>query len=110
VGGDARVGGEDAVGQANDGVQLEAVEQLALDFGRHAAAEEEAVGQDDAAAATGTFEYSHDVLEVEQRCLGGAHAFGEVVEDAALLFTSEWRIGRHYVHALGVANLPDVAR
>ena len=44
---DARVGSEDAVGQADDGVQVEVFEQFFLDAGADAIAEESAVGHDD---------------------------------------------------------------
>src|SRR5208283_2290788 len=53
VGLDAGVGAEDAVGQANDGVQVALVEQLLLDPGLHTLAEECAVRQDDTGAAAG---------------------------------------------------------
>ena len=45
VGLDAGVGSEDAVGQADDGVQVALVEQLFLDAGLDAFAKERAVGQ-----------------------------------------------------------------
>ena len=51
VGLDAGVGSEDAVGQADDGVQVALFEQLFLDAGLDAFAEERAVRQDDGAAA-----------------------------------------------------------
>ena len=43
---DAGVGREDAVGQADDGVQVELLEQFLLDAGADAVAEERAVGHD----------------------------------------------------------------
>ena len=49
VGVDAGVGGEDAVGQAHDGVQVAGLQQALLDAGLDALAKEGAVGQDDGA-------------------------------------------------------------
>ena len=51
IGRDARVRREDAVGQADDGVQVEVLEQLFLDPRADAVAEERAVGHDDGGAA-----------------------------------------------------------
>ena len=48
---DAGVGREHAVGQADDGVQVEFLEQFFLDAGAHAIAEQRAVGRDDGGAA-----------------------------------------------------------
>jgi hypothetical protein len=53
VGLDAGVGIEDAVGQANDGVQVAVGQQLFLDAGLDALAEQEAVRQHDGGAAAG---------------------------------------------------------
>lgn len=86
------------------------VEQLFLDLGGYTRAKEKAVGEDDATAPAGPFEHGHNILEVEQRCLGGAHACGEVVEDAALLLTAERRVGCHHVYPVSVAELPDIGR
>ena len=51
VRGDGGVGREDAVGQAHDGVEVELLEQLLLDAGADAVAEERAVGHDHGGAA-----------------------------------------------------------
>ena len=102
------VGCEDAIGQAHDSVQVEAREQLPFDLRSDAVAEEEAVGQHDATASAGTFEHRHHVLEEQQRRLTGAHSFGEVVEDTALLFATEGRIGGDDIHAVGLAYLANV--
>ena len=50
VGRDAGVRGEDAVGQPDDGVQVEFVEKLLLDAGANAVAEQRAVGHNDRGA------------------------------------------------------------
>ncbi len=49
----AGVGGEDAVGQPDDGVQVEVFEQLFFDARGDAIAKERAVGDDDAAPRFG---------------------------------------------------------
>ena len=49
----ARVGSEDTVGQADDGVEVEVFEQFFLDASADAVAEERAVGDDDGGAPTG---------------------------------------------------------
>ena len=48
---DARVGREHAVGQADDGVEVEFLEQFFLDARAHAVAEQRAVGHDDGGTA-----------------------------------------------------------
>src|SRR5690606_22615183 len=53
VGPDAGIGVEDAIGQADDGVQVALGEECFLDARLHALAEEGAIGQDDAGAAAG---------------------------------------------------------
>ena len=50
---DARARGEDAVGKADDGVEVEVLHQLFFDPGADTVAEEGAVGRDDGGAATG---------------------------------------------------------
>ena len=51
IGWDAGVGCEDAVGQPDDGVEIEVFEQFLLDAGADAVAEERAVGNDDRGSA-----------------------------------------------------------
>ena len=50
---DARVGSEDTVGQADDGVEIEVFEQFFFDAGADAVAEEGAVGNDDSGSTAG---------------------------------------------------------
>ena len=107
VGRDARVGREDAVGQADDGVEVELLEQFFLDAGADAVAEERAVGHDDGGSAwfRRALELAHDELEEQQRGLGGLLVFGEVAEDAALFFAAEGRVGQDDIDAVSVADL-----
>ena len=92
VGLDAGVGIEDAVGQADDGVQVALAQELLLDAGLHAFAEERAVGQDESGAAAG-FEHAHDEDEEEVGGLAGAELAGEVGLDAVFLHAAEGRVG-----------------
>jgi hypothetical protein len=57
VGGDAGVGRKDAVGQPDDRVQVELLEQSLLDLGGNPVAEQEPIRQDDAAPAAGRFSF-----------------------------------------------------
>ncbi len=109
VGGDAGVGGEDAVGQAHDGVQVELFQQFLFDAGAHAVAEEGAVGDDDGGASRRrrALELAHDELQEEQGGFGGLLICREVVEDAALLFSSEGGIGEDDIDALAIADFGD---
>ena len=107
VGRDAGVGREDAVGQADDGVQVELLEQFLLDAGADAVAEERAVGHDDGGAAglRLALQLAHDELQEQQRGFGGLLVLGEVAVDAALLLAAEGRVGQDHIHAVSVADL-----
>ena len=112
VGRDCSVGGEDAVGQADDGMQIEFGEQVFFNAGGDAIAEERAVGDDDGGASglvltDGTAQAAHDELEEEQSRLAGAAVGGEVVLDAWLLLAAEGRIGEDDVYAVAVADLAE---
>lgn len=109
VGGDAGVGGEDAVGQAHDSVQVELFQQFLFDAGAHAVAEEGAIGHDDGGASGRgrAFELAHDELQEEQGGFGALLIRREVVEDAALLFSAKRRIGENDVDALAISYLAD---
>ena len=84
VGADAGVGFEDAVGQADDGVQVALLQQVFLEAGLHAFAEEGAVGQDHGGAAAG-LEQADDQGEEEVGGLAGLEVLGEVALDAVFL-------------------------
>ena len=106
VGGDAGVGGKDAIGQAHDGMQVEITQQLLLDAGRDAVAEERAVGHDHTAAPAG-FERAHDELHEEQGGLAGTRGFGEVQLDAGFLLAAEGRVGDDDLEAVLFADLVE---
>jgi hypothetical protein len=100
VGLDAGVGREHAVGQAHDGVQVALGQQLFLDAGLHALAEQGAVGQHQRGAAVGL----EDVLDEHQEQVGrflGAHVGRKALLDARLFDAAEGRVGQHHVHAVG---------
>ena len=103
VGADAGVGIEDAVGQADDGVEVALLQQVFLDAGLDAFAEERAVGQHDCGAAAG-LEQPHDEDEEQVGGLAGAELGGEVGLDAVLLHAAEGRVGDDDVHAVGLAR------
>lgn len=92
VGLDPGVGIEDAVGQANDGVEMAFFHEVLLEPGFHALAEEEAIGQDDGGASV-VFEQLDDERHEEVGGLAGAVGGGEVVFDAVLLGAAEGRVG-----------------
>ena len=99
VGADAGVGIEDAVGQADDGVEVALGEEGFLDAGLDAFAEERAVGQHESGAAAG-LEDLHEEHEEEVGGLAGAELGGVVGLDAVLLHAAEGRVGDDDVHAL----------
>ena len=78
---DAGVGLEDAVGQADDGVQVALLHQVFLEPRLDAFAEQRAVGQHDGGAAAG-LEQADDEGEEEVGGLAGLEVFGEVGLDA----------------------------
>ena len=90
VGADGGVGFEDAVGQADDGVEVALLQQVFLEPRLDAFAEEGAVGQDHGGAAAG-FEQAHDEGEEEVGRLAGLEVFGEVGLDAVFLAPAEGR-------------------
>jgi hypothetical protein len=65
------------VGQAHDGVQVALVQQVLLEPGLDALAEEGAVGQDDGGAAAG-LEQADDQGEEEVGGLAGAEVLGKL--------------------------------
>lgn len=96
---DAGVRIEDAVGQADDGVQVALVEQGLLDSRLNAFAEERAVGEDQPSAAAG-LEDLHQEHEEQIGRLARAELGGEVGLDAVLLHAAEGGIRDDHIHAL----------
>ena len=84
VGADAGVGLEDAVGQADDGVQVALLHQMFLEPRLHALAEERAVGQDHGGPAAG-LEQADDQRQEQIGRLAGLEVLGEVALDAVFL-------------------------
>ena len=99
VGANTGVGIEDAVGQADDGVQVALAEEGFLNTGLHAFAEEGAVGQHESSATAG-LEDLHQEHEEEVGSLAGAELGGVVGLDAVLLHATEGWVGDDNVHAL----------
>jgi len=108
VGLDAGVGSKDAIGQADDGVEVAVGEELFLDAGLHAFSEEGAIGQDESGAATG-LEELHDEDEEEVGGLAGAEIGGKVGLDAVFLHAAEGWVGGDEVHALLRAPIAERA-
>ncbi len=109
------VGREDAVRQADDGVQVELLEQLLLDAARRRRRRRACRSGTTTAAPAGRAggrglpaQLAHDELEEEQRGLGGLLVLGEVALDAALLLAAEGRVGEDDVHAVLVADLGEL--
>ena len=99
VGLDAGVGGEDAVGQTDNGVQVALLQQFLLDARLDAFAEQRAVGQHDGAAATLAQEMDN---EHEEKVGGflGAIGGGKILLGAVLFHAAERRVGHDDVHAV----------
>ena len=102
IGADAGVGFEDAVGQADDGVEVALLHQMFLEPRLDAFAEERAVGQDDG-GATAWLEQADDEGEKEIGGLAGLEVLGKVAFDPVLLLPAEGRIGEDDVHSVGLA-------
>lgn len=107
VGGDAGIGGEDPVGEADDGVEVELLEELLLNPGADAVAEQGAIGDDHPGPPRLRLplELAHDELEEEKRRFRSLHFGREVVEDTLLLLAPEWRVGEDHIHPLLIADL-----
>jgi hypothetical protein len=105
VGADGGVGFEDAVGQADDGVEVAFLHQVFLEPGLHAFAKEGAVRQDHRRPAAG-FEQADDEGEEQVGGFAGLEMLGEVGFDAILLAAAEGRVGEDDVHTIagGVAE------
>ena len=101
---DGRVGGENAVGQAHDGVQVELAQQLGFDARRHPVAEQKAVRHHDAAASA-RLERAHHELHEQQRRLAGPRGLREVQLDAGFLLAPKGRVGDDHFEAV---LLPDL--
>ena len=99
VGADAGIGLEDAVGQADDGVQVALLHQMFLEPRLHAFAEERAIGQHHGGAAF-WLQDADDEGEEEVGGLAGLEVLGEVALDAVFLAPAEGRIGENDVHAI----------
>ncbi len=102
VGPDAGVGFEDTVGEPNDGMQVALFEQVLLEPGLDALAEQAAVGQDHGSTATG-LEQAYEEGEKQVRGFLGAEVRREVGLDTVLLFAAEGRVGEDDVHPVSLA-------
>ena len=101
VGADAGVGFEHAVGQAHDGVQVALFQQMFLEAGLDAFAEQRAVGQHDGGAATG-FEQADEQRQKQVGGFLGAEVGGEVGFDAVFFTPAKGRVGEDDVHPVGL--------
>ncbi len=107
VGLDAGVGGEDAVRQADDGMQVALLHEQLLHLGLHAFAKEGAIRQDDGSTpAFDREELFHDEDEEHVCRLTGANVRGVVIAHAVVLHAAEGWIGDDATDALG--ELPVV--
>ena len=107
VGLDAGVGIEDAIGQADDGVEVALPHEEFFDLGLDAFAKERAVRQDDCAASAFVLEqFLDDEDEEHVGRLAGADIRGIVGADAIVFHAAKGWIGDDAVHALG--ELPIV--
>ena len=110
VGGDGGVGGEDAGGKADDGVEVEFGEEFLLDVDLGVVgAEEKAVGEDDGGAAAG-LEAVHDDGHEEVGGLGAGEVGGEMALDVGLFAAAVGRIHEDDVEAVVVGVVEDVSK
>ena len=97
IGTDASVGIEDAIGQADDGVEVALAEQGLLDPRFDAFAEKGAIGQDQSGPAAG-LEDSHQQYQEEIGGLPGAVLGRKIALNAVLLHAAEGGIGDNHIH------------
>ena len=100
VGADGGVGLEDAVGQADDGVEVALLHQMLLEPRLHAFAEQRAVRQHHGGAPA-RLQEADDEGEEQVGRLAGLEVLREVALDAVFFAPAEGRIGEHDVHAVG---------
>ena len=111
VRGDRRVGGKDAVGQANNGVQVEFGQEFMLDPGTNAIAKQRAVGNDHPGPATLLRSFArppqlpHDELQEQQGRFRSLLVGGEIGANPGLFLTAKGRIGQDHVHPVPLADL-----
>jgi hypothetical protein len=106
---DTGVRGEDTVGKADDGMEIELIEQFLFDAGADAIAEECAV-RDDHSGAAGVrwaFELAHDELEKKQCRFRALFILREITQDAALFFAAEGWVGHDDIDTVSVADFPQ---
>ena len=119
---DTGVRGEDAVGEPDDGMEIEVFEQFLFDAGADTVAEECTV-RDDYSGSTAfvpvltlpspasgrgrarAFEFAHDQLQKQQGGFGGLLVFGKVAEDAAFFFAAEGRVGHDDIDPVLITDL-----
>ena len=91
-------------------MQVELLEQLLLDAGAHAVAEQRAVWYDHGSTAClrHASQLSHDELEEEQRGLACLLVLEEVAQDASLFLTAERRIGQDHIYPFARSDLGDL--
>jgi hypothetical protein len=102
VGLDAGVGGEDAIGQADNRVKLAVLHEELFDLRLHAFAKERAIRKNDSSAPALVLEQLfHDEDKEHVGSLAGADVAGVITADSLFLQTAERWIGDHAIHALG---------
>ena len=99
VGADAGIGLEDAIGQADDGVEVALLHQVLFEPRLHAFAEERPVRQHHGGAAL-RLQEADDERQKEVGRLAGLEVLGKVALDAVFLTAAEGRIGENNVHAV----------
>ena len=110
VGRNAGVGCEYAVGQPDDGVEVELFEQPFFDAGADAIAKESSVGHNDgstprfAVVFFRPFEQAHVELEKQKRRFRGLKIIGKIRFDTSLFLTSERGIGENDIHSVFVPD------
>ena len=107
VGGNAGIRGKNTVGETDDGMEVEILDEPLLDSTADAVTEEHPVGHNHPGPPRFrlTPEFTHNKLKEEERRLRGLHLGGEVVENPVLLFAAKGRVGEDDIHPVPVADL-----
>src|SRR5699024_2187028 len=111
VGRGGGIGGEDALRQAHDRMQVEALPPLFFDTCGNATGEQGRVAHYRAGPATRfrsltrPLEPAHDQLQEEQRGFRSLHVIGEIATNTSLLLAAEGRIGEDQADAVPIADL-----
>lgn len=110
VGRNGGIGREYAIGQADDGVQIEFLQKVFLDAGAHAVAEQGSIGHDHRGARRAALaaQFPHDELQEQERGFRRLLVFGEIALNALFFLAAKRRIGENDIHAVAFAHVGEL--